>query len=196
MGLLLIGVLAGILIGFGVFAPSQGYFMPTYASQPRFDMVASSRPLEQKPAASRPAVRLAKAAPRTRIKSRKSLSPKKPAPVAVAKVAPPPSAKSGAAESDQPAETSDVVLDKAKASIAAKMEEPASAEFSDMKRAMRKNTLGRPIDTICGHVKGRKASGGETGERPFLYLVDGDDAYVVDGKANSAASIAYRNICK
>jgi hypothetical protein len=196
MGLLLIGVLAGILIGFGVFAPSQGYFLPTYASQPRFNMVASGRPLEQKPVALKPAARLAKAAPATRIKSRKSSYPKKPAPVAVAKVAPPPT-KPGVAASDQPAETSsDVVLDKAKATIAAKMEEPGSAEFSDMKRAMRKNTLGRPIDTICGHVKGKKASGGETGERPFLYLVDGDDAYVVDGKANSAASIAYRNICK
>jgi hypothetical protein len=195
MGLLLIGVLAGILIGFGVFAPSQGYFLPTYASQPRFDMVASGRPLAPKPAASRPAARLAKAAPATRIRSRRSSYPKKPAPVAVAKVAPPPE-KPGVAASDQPAETSDVVLDKAKSTIAAKMEEPGSAEFSDMKRAMRKNTLGRPIDTICGHVRGKNASGGETGERPFLYLVDGDDAYVVDGKANSAASIAYRNICK
>ena len=51
------------------------------------------------------------------------------------------------------------------------------------------------MDTICGHVKGKNASGGETGERPFLYLVKEDDAYVVDGKAGSAAAIAYRNIC-
>jgi hypothetical protein len=65
-----------------------------------------------------------------------------------------------------------------------------------MKRAMRKNTLGRPMDTICGHVKGKNPSGGETEERPFLYLVKEDDAYVVESKPDSAAAIAYRNICK
>jgi len=151
--------------------------------------------LEPKPAASRPAVRIAKATPAIRRKSRKSSSPKKHASAGIAKAALPP-AKTGVAASDQPADTSEVVLDKAKATVAAKMEEPQSAEFSDMKRAMRKNTLGRPIDTICGHVKGKNASGGETGERPFLYLVKEDDAYVVEGKPDSAAAIAYRNICK
>ncbi|MBI5263573.1 MAG: hypothetical protein HY852_17330 [Bradyrhizobium sp.] len=75
------------------------------------------------------------------------------------------------------------------------MEDPASAEFGDMKRAIRRNTLGRPVDTICGRVRGRNASGEDTGERPFLYLVKEDDAYVVDGKPESAAAIAYRNIC-
>jgi hypothetical protein len=44
-------------------------------------------------------------------------------------------------------------------------------------------------------VKGRSASGGETAERPFLYLVKEDEAYVVDGKSGSEASTAYRNIC-
>jgi len=64
-----------------------------------------------------------------------------------------------------------------------------------MKRAMRTNTLGQPVDTICGHVKGKKASGEGTTDRPFLYLVKDDEAYVVDGAAGSAAAIAYRNIC-
>ncbi|MVT70589.1 hypothetical protein GPL21_36605 [Bradyrhizobium pachyrhizi] len=91
--------------------------------------------------------------------------------------------------------TADPVLTKAKVTIAAQIEDPGSAEFSDMKRAMRKNTFGRAVDTICGRVKGRTASGGETG-RPFLYLVKEDEAYVVDGKSGSAASTAYRNICK
>jgi hypothetical protein len=195
MGLLFVGVLAGILIGFGVFAPSHGYFMPTYASQPRFDGVASAQPLEPKPAASRPAVKIAKATPAIRKKSSKTSSLKKHAPVAIAKAAPRP-AKTGVVATDEPAYISEVVLDKAKATVAAKMEEPQSAEFSDMKRAMRKNTLGRPIDTICGHVKGKNASGEETGDRPFLYLVKEDDAYVVEGKPDSAAAIAYRNICK
>ena len=86
-------------------------------------------------------------------------------------------------------------MNKAKAAIAAKLENPASAEFSDMDRAFRKNTFGRGIDTVCGHVRGKTASGGDTGERPFLYVVKEDDAYVVDGKPDSAAAIAYRNIC-
>ena len=64
-----------------------------------------------------------------------------------------------------------------------------------MKRAIRKNTFGKPVDTICGHVKGKKVSGEETEDRPFLYLVKEDDAYVVNGPAGSAAASAYRNIC-
>jgi hypothetical protein len=40
----------------------------------------------------------------------------------------------------------------------------------------------------------KKASGEGTEDRPFLYLVNEDDAYVVDGPANSAQQ-AYRNIC-
>ena len=64
-----------------------------------------------------------------------------------------------------------------------------------MKRAIRKNTLGKSIDTICGRVKGKKVSGEDTEDRPFLYLVKEDEAYVVNGPAGSAAAIAYRNIC-
>jgi hypothetical protein len=64
-----------------------------------------------------------------------------------------------------------------------------------MKRAMRTNTLGKSVDTICGYVKGKKASGESTGDRPFLYLVKDDEAYVVDGPATSIAATAYRNIC-
>ena len=52
----------------------------------------------------------------------------------------------------------------AKATIAAKLEDPASAEFGEMKRAIRKNTLGKSVDTICGRVKGKKASGEDTGD--------------------------------
>jgi hypothetical protein len=97
--------------------------------------------------------------------------------------------------SGQPAEGSDPVLKKARTSVAAKLEDPASAEFDDMKREMRKNTFGQPVDTICGHVRSKKASGEDTAERAFLYLVKDDEAYVVDGNAESAAATAYRNIC-
>ena len=104
-------------------------------------------------------------------------------------------AKMDVAAPGQPAEASDPVLKKAKTTVAAKMEDPASVEFEDMKRAMRKNTFGQPVDTICGHLKGKKATGEGTGERPFLYLVKEDEAYVVDNNPESAAATAYRNIC-
>jgi hypothetical protein len=107
--------------------------------------------------------------------------------VATAKAEPPPS--------DQPAETSDQVLAKAKITIAARLENPTSAEFGDMKRAMRKNTFGQSVDTICGRVKAKTGTGEDIGDRPFLYLVKDDEAYVVDGAPSSAAATAYRNIC-
>src|SRR5262245_9566294 len=97
--------------------------------------------------------------------------------------------------SGQPSETSDSILNKAKAKIATKMENAAAVEFVDAKRAVRKNTLGQPIDTICGHVKGKKQSGEEIGARQFLYLVKEDEAYVVNGSHESVPATAYRNIC-
>jgi hypothetical protein len=89
----------------------------------------------------------------------------------------------------------DPVVDRAKIAVSVKLEDPASAAFSEMNRSMRKNTLGQSVDTICGHVKSKKASGEDIGDRPFLYLVKDDEAYVADGSPSSAASTAYRNIC-
>ena len=97
--------------------------------------------------------------------------------------------------SGQSSETSDAILNKAKATISAKMEDAAAVEFVDAKRAIRKNTLGQPIDTICGHVKGKKPSGEEIGARQFLYLVKEDEAYVVNNNPESVPATAYRNIC-
>ena len=95
----------------------------------------------------------------------------------------------------QPSEASDPVLKKAKITVAAKMENPSSAEFVDMKRTMRENTFGQPFEVICGHVKGKKKSGEATGDRPFLYLVKEDEAFIVDGNPDSMAAIAYRAHC-
>ena len=75
------------------------------------------------------------------------------------------------------------------------MEDPASAEFVDMKRAIDKNTLGQPFEIICGRVKGKKKSGESTGERPFLYLVKEDEAFIVGANPDSMAAIAYRAHC-
>ena len=93
---------------------------------------------------------------------------------------------------DRLAEISDTVLKNAKTTIAAKMENPASVEFREMKRAERKNAVGKPIDSICGYVRGRTASGEETGDKPFLYLVQEDEAYI---GAYYIATSPHHNIC-
>jgi hypothetical protein len=95
----------------------------------------------------------------------------------------------------QRSETPDPVLKKAKIAVAAKMENPASAEFVDMKRAMRENTFGQLFEVICGHVKGKKKSGEATGERPLLYLVKEEEAFIVGSNPDSMAAIAYRAHC-
>ena len=96
--------------------------------------------------------------------------------------------------SDQLSETSDPVLKKAKITVAAKMEDPTYAEFVDMKRVMRKNSFGE-FEIICGHVKGKMKSGEATGDKPFLYLVKEDEAFVVGGNPDSMAAIVYRAQC-
>src|SRR5262245_837996 len=145
MGLLFIGVLAGILIGFGFFAPSQGYFLGC-GPQPCFDRVAMAHPPVVKPAALGPDPLIAKASPAPAARSSKAQLEKRGGNINVAKAAPPVT-RIHVSPSNPAAEASDSVLNKAKASIAAKMENPSSAEFSDMKRAIRKNTLGRSVDT-------------------------------------------------
>ncbi len=87
---------------------------------------------------------------------------------------------------------SDPVIEKAKVTIAAKMPNPAGVEFIEMNRAARKNALGNPIDTICGYVWGENASGADIGERPFLYIVKEDEAYV---GGYTIATSPYHNIC-
>ena len=79
------------------------------------------------------------------------------------------------------------MIKKAKATIAAKMNYPDSVEFENMERAARKNALGNSIDTICGFVRDKNS-----GPKPFLSLVQKDEAYV--GGYTIAIS-EYRNIC-
>jgi len=88
----------------------------------------------------------------------------------------------------------DPVIEKAKATIAATMENPASAEFREVRRAVR-NALGQPIDTICGYVKGKSTSGGDIGEKQFVYIVQLDEAYIVDDSGDVIAPAAYRYLC-
>ena len=196
MRTLLIGTLAATLVGCSRLLPPQVGMEACTDAHPFacFNRVAASQPIEPKPASSKtsskPRSTMAAKTEKpssAHVRDRAHLATKKAKSTAAAKVEAP--------SSNQPAETSDPVMIKAKTTIAAKFEDPASAEFGEMKRAIRKNTFGQPVDTICGRVKGKKASGEDTGDRPFLYLVKDDDAYVVDGPAGSAAAIAYRNIC-
>jgi len=90
----------------------------------------------------------------------------------------------------------DPIIGRAKEEIAAKMADPTAVEFIQMKRAIRKNVRGEPIDTICGLIRGRTVSSAGTTEMPFLYIVKDDDAYIVDGGDDIMAAAAYRNICK
>jgi hypothetical protein len=79
------------------------------------------------------------------------------------------------------------VVIKAKATIAAKMTDRDSVKFEEMERAVRKNALGNSIDIICGFVSDKSS-----GPRPFLYLVQKDEAYV---GGYTIATSEYRNVC-
>jgi hypothetical protein len=94
-------------------------------------------------------------------------------------------AKTEIPPSSQPDDES--VIKKAKATIAAKMRDPNSVEFEGMERAARKNALGKSIDTICGFVRDKNS-----GPKPFLYLVQRDEAYI---GGYTIATSEYRNIC-
>ena len=82
---------------------------------------------------------------------------------------------------------SDPAIKKAKATIAAKMGNPASVEFVEIKRAASTNGLGNSSDVICGFVREKNG-----GPRPFLYLVPKDESYI--GGYNIATS-PYRHMC-
>jgi hypothetical protein len=81
----------------------------------------------------------------------------------------------------------ETVIKKAKATIAAKVSDPNSVEFEGMERGAGKNALGNSIDTICGFVRDKNS-----GPRPFLYVVEKDEAYI---GGYAIATSAYRNIC-
>ena len=200
MRTLFIGALATILAGCS--CPSLSHVSMDACSEANgfvcFDRSAESEPVEpgpvslhanSRPAKVKPAIARAEKPPSAEARDTATHPDAKNAkPAWVAAIVEPPA-------SAPPAGTPDPVIVKAKATIAAKLEIPASAQFGEMNRAVRKNVLGQSVDTICGRVKGKKASGDDTGDRPFLYLVKDDEAYVVEGPAGSAAATAYRNIC-
>jgi hypothetical protein len=191
---LLIGALAATLVGCSCLVPPQASTDACTSGLACFDRVAAE-PVAAKPTlldgATRKVrttmARTAKPSSTTRERVIHHDAPEPNSATITGKIEPP---------SIQAPETSDPLINKAKATIAAELEDPASAEFVEMNRALRNTMLGQSVDTICGRVKGKKTSGEDTGDRLFLYLVEDDVAYVVDGAVGSAAGSAYRNICK
>jgi hypothetical protein len=93
-------------------------------------------------------------------------------------------------ETPQPSQfddQTDPAIKKAKEAITAKMGNPTSVEFVEIKRAGGTKTVGNSSDIVCGFVREKNG-----GPRPFLYLVPKAEAYI--GGYNIATS-AYRHIC-
>jgi len=205
MRTLVVGALAATLAGCSCFVPPQSGIEVCTSADGRgfacFDRNAAASRLSQatepQPPSfdpgtptSKPALAARPAQPSSAQAAGKNRHAGKPAePIATA------TAKAEPTAAAPPLDAIDPVVDKAKIAVAVKLENPASATFSDMNRSMRQNMRGQFVDTICGHVKGKKASGEDIGDRPFLYLVKDDEAYVADDSPTSAVSIAYRNIC-
>jgi hypothetical protein len=197
MRTLLIGALAAALAGCTCLLPPQARIDGcTDEGFACFDRTAARQPIEPEPEsfkASSATIKLKSTIAEKMKKpssahARAHLAMKTAKPAVIAASAEP-------SASGQPAETSDPVIIKAKTTIAAQLKNPASAEFVEMKRAIRKNMVGEPVDTICGRVKARNTADEEAGNRPFLYFVKDDHGFVVYGPAGSAAETAYRNIC-
>jgi hypothetical protein len=87
----------------------------------------------------------------------------------------------------------ELIITKARLKVLAILEKPGSAEFIEIKR-VKKDTLGQSIDTVCGRLRQKNASGENLGERSFIYFVQDDDAYLIDSH-NTTVAAAYRNIC-
>ena len=164
MRTLLIGTLVATLVGCSCPLPPQAS-MEACTDANGFgclNRTAATRPIDPAPASSKtnsattrvkPTIAAKTEEPSTAVVRDSSILAEKKTKSAVIE------AKVEAPAPGRPAETPDPVIVKAKTTIAAKLENPASAEFGEMKRAIRKNTLGQSVDTICGRVKGKKASG-------------------------------------
>src|SRR5579871_1946944 len=198
MRTLLIASLAILVSGCACVAPSQ-LAMTGCQDATTFACIESSASgpgHDQKPSPQRanPGVRAAKDVPLPR-SAKLSVEPGKTHDHVASDFKSAPAAVPKASPAAQPSAPPDQVLDRARMAVAAKMDDLASVELVSPKRALRKNTLGAPLDSICGHVKGKTASGADMEERPFLYLVQENEAYIVNGSADITAAAAYRNIC-
>ena len=92
----------------------------------------------------------------------------------------------------------DPVVAKAKQQFAEGTWEPDSVEFRNMVRAMRPNTRGELMDTICGEMNGKNGKGEITGFVPVVYVVEMESGYVAsngDHPNEKLARTIYNNMC-
>ena len=59
-------------------------------------------------------------------------------------------------------------LEDAKAAVTAKLKDPESARFSDL-RLVARGTADNPGDWVCGHVNAKNSLGGYSGKKEFRY---------------------------
>ena len=202
MRTLFVGALAATLVGCSCLAPPQAgvetCIGPSGSGFACLNRTAAAPASGPEPASSAPNFVRPKARPKIAAKKEEPSSPpsseKKPLATETAKSTATP-AKAEPVASGQSSKAPDPVIALAKVMVAAKLTDPASAEFGEMKRAMRTNTLGQSVDTICGRVKDKKASGEGTEDKSFLYLVKENEAYVTEGSSSSPGAIAYGSIC-
>ena len=135
----------------------------------------------QKPVASKPSAKTAKPITSKKITSKKIKAVAKSKYTGTTTPSPAP-----------PLKKADPITEKAKAAVAAMLEEPASAEFYDLKRA-KKKLPHRTVDTICGYVNA--TDGGEARAMPFLFTVDDGEAYLVNGRSHLSETV-YKHLCK
>lgn len=102
------------------------------------------------------------------------------------------------AQAPRPATTraDDSVTARAKAAVAAKLKDPTSPLFTELKRAKRPNVNGKPIDTICGLVNAKNSYGGFAGPARFVYFVDDDSVNIASGSSDPTDAMVVANFCK
>ena len=100
--------------------------------------------------------------------------------------------RTGPTTASRPAQPNraDPITEKAKAAVAALLENPASAEFYNLHRAQR-TLLHARMDSICGYVRANRDSRG----MPFLYTIDDGEAYLVNGRSQVAETV-HGAVCK
>jgi hypothetical protein len=80
------------------------------------------------------------------------------------------------------------LIKKAKATIAAKMTDPNSAEFEKVERAVSKNALDNSIDTVCGYVRDKNSEPKLFLQLPSVLEVPESTETSLSSRSSSASS--------
>jgi len=80
----------------------------------------------------------------------------------------------------------------ARAAVAAKLKDPASARFENIRAQRRPNAKGEIWDVVCGNVAAKNSFGGYASPAPFAYIVPTRTAFIADGAAPEAGFVIER----